>query len=39
MKTQKDKNRLKRLKTLRIMHDGDTIKCESLDKQIKKAAK
>ena len=39
MKTKKEINRLKRLKTLRQMHDGDLIICNSLDIQIKNLSK
>lgn len=31
----KEENQLKRLKKLRLLHDGEILKCKSLDKQIK----
>ena len=39
MKDQKQINQLKRLKTLRLMHNGELLKCNSLDKQIKNIEK
>ena len=36
MKTPRELNQLKRLKKLRLLHDGETEKCKSLDEQIKR---
>ena len=36
MKTPKELNQIKRLKALRVLHDGEDLKCKSLDEQIKR---